>query len=138
MSMNVTYHEVRIATITALLRRVYHFIATQTLGPKDAVVKVFNQWGLLFKRQAFDEEEYIDLMNIIMEKIVEQSFDKPDLILFSALVSLYDNDIIEEDVIYKWWDNVSTDPRYDEVKKLTVKWVEWLQNADEESSSEEE
>nr|CAI6619545.1 CIH_HP1_G0034420.mRNA.1.CDS.1 [Saccharomyces cerevisiae] len=44
MSMNVTYHEVRIATITALLRRVYHFIATQTLGPKDAVVKVFNQW----------------------------------------------------------------------------------------------
>ena len=77
-------------------------------------------------------------MNIIMEKIVEQSFDKPDLILFSALVSLYDNDIIEEDVIYKWWDNVSTDPRYDEVKKLTVKWVEWLQNADEESSSEEE
>ena len=80
-------------------------------------MKVFNQWGLLFKRQAFDEEEYIDLMNIIMEKIVEQSFDKPDLILFSALVSLYDNDIIEEDVIYKWWDNVSTDPRYDEVKK---------------------
>ena len=73
-----------------------------------------------------------------MEKIVEQSFDKPDLILFSALVSLYDNDIIEEDVIYKWWDNVSTDPRYDEVKKLTVKWVEGLQNADEESSSEEE
>lgn len=60
------------------------------------------------------------------------------MILFSALVSLYDNDIIEEDVIYKWWDNVSTDPRYDEVKKLTVKWVEWLQNADEESSSEEE
>ncbi|QHS72413.1 translation initiation factor eIF2B catalytic subunit epsilon [Saccharomyces paradoxus] len=138
MSMNVTYHEVRIATITALLKRVYHFIATQTLGPKDAVVKVFNQWGLLFKRQAFDEEEYVDLMNIIMEKIVEQSFDKPDLILFSALVSLYDNDIIEEDVIYKWWNNVSTDSRYDEVKKLTVKWVEWLQNADEESSSEEE
>ncbi|CAI4038083.1 hypothetical protein SMKI_04G4230 [Saccharomyces mikatae IFO 1815] len=138
MSMNVTYHEVRIATITALLKRVYHFIATQTLGPKDAVVKVFNQWGLLFKRQAFDEEEYVDLMNIIMEKIVEQKFDKPDLILFSALVSLYDNDIIEEDSIYKWWNSVSTDPRYDEVKKLTVKWVEWLQNADEESSSEEE
>lgn len=138
MSMNVTYHEVRIATITALLKRVYHFIATQTLGPKDAVVKVFNQWGLLFKRQAFDEEEYVDLMNIIMEKIVEQSFEKPDLILFSALVSLYDNDIIEEDVIYKWWNNVSTDSRYDEVKRLTVKWVEWLQNADEESSSEEE
>lgn len=137
MSMNVTYHEVRIATITALLKRVYHFIATQTLGPKDAVAKVFNQWGLLFKRQVFDEEEYVDLMNILMEKIVEQNFDKPDLILFSALVSLYDNDIIEEDSIYRWWDSVSVDPCYDEVKKLTVKWVEWLQNADEESSEEE-
>lgn len=138
MSMDVTYHEVRTATIIAILRRVHHFVATQTLGPKDAVTKVFGQWGLLFRRQAFDKEEYVDLMNILMEQVVEQKLEKPDLILFGALNSLYDNDILEEDIIYEWWDSVSSDPRYDEVKRLTAKWVEWLRNADEESSSEED
>ena len=138
MSMNVSYHEVRMVTVTALVKRVYHFIATQTLGAKDATTKVFTLWGSLFKRQAFDEEEYVDLMNIIMDTIVDQNFERHDLILFSALNTLYDNDILEEDVIYKWWDNISDDPKYDEVKKLTSKWVEWLRTADEESSSEEE
>ncbi|CCH62613.1 hypothetical protein TBLA_0H03320 [Henningerozyma blattae CBS 6284] len=138
MSMNVTYHEVRTATISALLSRVYHFIATQTLGPKDASLKVFNQWGLLFKRQCFEDADFIDLMNILMTKTLDQKFEKPDLILFTILNNLYDNDLLEEDVIYKWWDTVSKDSKYDEVKKLTSKWVEWLRNADEETSSEED
>lgn len=137
MSMNVTYHEVRTVTVMALVRRVYHFISTQTLGPKDAVHKVFNHWGDLFKRQAFEESEFIDLMNIIMDVVVDTRFEKPDLILFGAFTSLYDNDILEEDVIYKWWDNVSADPKYDTVKNLIAKWVEWLRTADEESSEEE-
>lgn len=136
MSMNVTYHEVRDATVIALLRRVHHFIATQTLGCKEAVTKVFGQWGLLFRRQAFDPEEYIDLMDILMNRTSEQGFEKPDLVLFSALNTLYDNDILDEDLIYKWWDAVSQDPALDEVKRLTAKWVEWLKEADEESTEE--
>ncbi|CCD24140.1 translation initiation factor eIF2B catalytic subunit epsilon NDAI_0C04810 [Naumovozyma dairenensis CBS 421] len=138
MSMDVTYHEVRTVTVLAILQRVYHFIATQTLGAKEAVQKVFGQWGLLFKRQTFDTEEYIDLMNILLDKVVDQHFEKPDLVLFGALNSLYDNDVLEEDVIYKWWDEVSDDPRYEEAKRLTARWIEWLKTADEESSSEDE
>lgn len=136
MSMNVTYHEVRLATATALVRRVYHFIETQTLGPKEAVPKVFGQWGALFNRQVFEPEEYLDLMNILMEIIAEQKFEKPEFILFSALNTLYDNDILEEDSIYEWWDNVSQDSKYDQVKTLTAKWVDWLRNAEEESDDE--
>ena len=138
MSMNVTYHEVRTVTVIALVRRVYHFISTQTLGPKDAVHKVFNHWGQLFKRQAFEPSEFVDLMNIIMDAVVDAGFDKPDLILFGAFTSLYDNDILEEDVIYTWWDNVSDDSRYDAVKVLIAKWVEWLRTADEESSDDDD
>lgn len=137
MSMDVTYHEVRTATVIALFRRVYHFIATQTLGPKEAVTKVFGQWGLLFRRQAFEHDEYIDLMNIIMNQTLAKGFDKPELILFSAFNTLYDNDILEEDVIYDWWETVSEDPSYDLIKSLTAKWIEWLKQADEESSEED-
>ncbi|SCU81670.1 LADA_0C00386g1_1 [Lachancea dasiensis] len=138
MSINVTYHEVRSATVVALLRRTYHFITTQTLGPKEAVQKVFGQWGLLFKRQAFDQEEFIDLANLILEKAVVQAFEKPEFIIFTALSCLYDHDILDEDVIYTWWDQTSQDSSHAEAKTLTGKWVEWLRTADEESTSEEE
>lgn len=136
MSMNVSYHEVREVTIIALLKRIYHFVATQTLGAKEAVHKIFTQWGPLFKRQAFDEDEFVDLMNIIMDQTLNFNFERHDLILFSALNVLYDIDILEEDNIYKWWDNISEDPKYDDIKNLTSKWVEWLRTADEESSEE--
>lgn len=138
MSMNVTYHEVRTVTVIALLRRVNHFIKTQTLGPKDAVVKIFTHWGQLFRRQAFDEEEYVDLMTIITDKILEEGFERPDLILFTALNTLYDTDILEEDVIYKWWDNASENPEYKEVKSLISKWIDWLRTAEEESPDSDE
>lgn len=138
MSMNVSYHDVRMATSAALLARVFHFIATQTLGAKDATLKIFSQWGSLYKRQCFESEDFIDLMNVLMDKVLEQKFEKPDLILFTLLNNLYDNDILEEDIIYQWWDTLSEDSRYDEVKVLSGKWVEWLRTADEETSSEEE
>ncbi|CUS22152.1 LAQU0S04e09384g1_1 [Lachancea quebecensis] len=137
MSINVSYHEVRSATVVALLRRVYHFIATQTLGAKDAVQKVFSQWGMMFQRQAFDQEEFVDLSNLLLEKVAVQGFEKPEFILFSALTCLYDLDILDEDAIYTWWDQVSQDEEYSQVKTLTAKWIEWLRTADEESSEEE-
>ena len=138
MSMDVTYHEVRTVTIISMLRRVNHFIFTRTLGAKDATTKVFNQWGLLFRRQCFDPEDFVDLINIIMKETIKIDFEKPELILFSSLNSLYDNDILDEDIIYEWWDNATEDPQYDGIKILTEKWIEWLRNADEESSGESE
>ncbi|CEP64588.1 translation initiation factor eIF2B catalytic subunit epsilon LALA0_S12e02366g [Lachancea lanzarotensis] len=137
MSINVTYQEVRSATVVALLRRVYHFIATQTLGAKDALLKVFGQWGPLFKRQAFDQDEYVDLANLILEKTVAQRFEKPEFIVFTALTFLYDQDILDEDAVDAWWSQVSQDPKYDQAKVLIAKWIEWLRTADEQSSSEE-
>ncbi|EDO18139.1 hypothetical protein Kpol_1031p45 [Vanderwaltozyma polyspora DSM 70294] len=136
MSMNVTYHEVRTVTIMSMLRRVNHFIFTQTLGAKEAVAKVFNQWGMLFKRQCFEDEDFIDLINIILDQVLKIDFEKPELILFVALNSLYDNDILEEENIYEWWKTISQETKYSSVTSLTAKWVEWLQNADEESSEE--
>ncbi|CCE62374.1 hypothetical protein TPHA_0C02200 [Tetrapisispora phaffii CBS 4417] len=138
MSMNVTYHEVRTVTIKSILRRINHFIFTQTLGAKEAVSKVFSQWSALFKRQCFDPEDYIDLINIVMEEIMKIDFDKPNLILFASLNSLYENDILEESSIYSWWDTISEDPSYSNVVSLTSKWVEWLKTADEESSEEDD
>lgn len=137
MSMNVSYHDVRNASVIAILRRIYHFVATQTLGPKEAIVKVLQQWSPLFKRQAFDNDEFVDLMNILMYRVLDQNFEKKDFILFHLYNCLYDLDILDEDVIYQWWEVVDKSPEYDTVKVLVAKWIEWLKNADEESSAED-
>ncbi|AAS54396.1 AGL094Wp [Eremothecium gossypii ATCC 10895] len=136
MSLNVTYHEVRAATVSAMLKRVYHFIATQTLGPKDAVAKVFAHWGPLFRRQAFTAAEYVDLMDVILHRVVSMRFDRPDFILFCVYSCLYDSDILDEDVVYQWWAAAAADPAHADVKTLTAKWVDWLQTADEESGDD--
>lgn len=124
MSMNVTYHEVRLATSIALINRIYHFIDTQTLNAKQATDKIFKQWGPLFKRQVFDSDEQIDLLEILTKLI------KPDAkqILLYILSILYDLEIIEEESILSWWAESEKDNEY------VAKFVDWLEEAEEDES----
>ena len=138
MSMNVTYHEVRLATSKALIHKIIHFITTDTLDVKEATEKIFNKWGLLFKRQVFEEFEQVDLLQIIQDVCsnVDKSYN--GRILFMALNILYNQDIVEEENIYKWWDSESSTANDDlvQVRTLTGKWVDWLREAEEESEEE--
>lgn len=135
MSMNVTYHEVRLSTCTALLKRVSHFIDTQTLGVKEAADKIFKKWGLLFKRQVFDEEDQIDLLLILQKICSNMGNNYSSMIFLHILIILYDEEIIEEDSIYQWWDSEEC-KEMDQVRDKASKWIEWLKEA--ESGSEEE
>ncbi|GME69336.1 unnamed protein product [[Candida] boidinii] len=135
MSMNVTYHEVRLSTCTALLKRVSHFIDTQTLGVKEATDKIFKKWGLLFKRQVFDEEDQIDLLLILQKICSNMGNNYSSMIFLHILIILYDEEIIEEDSIYQWWDSEEC-KEMDQVRDKASKWIEWLKEA--ESGSEEE
>ncbi|GMG09332.1 unnamed protein product [[Candida] boidinii] len=135
MSMNVTYHEVRSSTCAALLRRVSHFIDTQTLGVKEATDKIFKKWGLLFKRQVFDGEDQIDLLLILQRLCSDMGNNYSSMIFLHILIILYDEEIIEEDSIYQWWDSEEC-KEMDQVRDKASKWIEWLKEA--ESGSEEE
>lgn len=134
MSMNVTYHEVRSVTTEALINKIVDFIATDTLKPQEAATKIFNRWGSMFKRQVFSPEEEIDLLNILESKIsvLDKSYNQ--VILFLAVKTLYDLDVVEEDNILAWW-NQGEDS---EVRTLTTKFITWLEEADEEESDDDE
>lgn len=140
MSYNVTYHEVRLATVQALLTRVVHFISTDTLEVKEATEKIFRTWGPLFRRQVFDEEEQVDLIQILQNKSVILDNTYNQKILFFAINILYDEEIIEEDAIYLWWDGAASNATKEltTVKELTGKWVDWLKEAEEESDEDED
>ncbi|RCK64969.1 Translation initiation factor eIF-2B subunit epsilon [Candida viswanathii] len=134
MSMNVTYHEVRSVTTQALLNKIVDFIATDTLTPQEAATKIFSRWGTMYKRQVFSPEEQVDLLNILESKVLILDNSYNQVILFLAVKTLYDLDVVEEDNILSWW-NQGQDS---EVRTLTSKFITWLEEADEEESEEEE
>lgn len=138
MSMNVTYHEVRMATTEALINKIVDFITTDTLDAKEATTKIFNRWGTLYKRQVFNNEEQGDLLTILQNKVagVDQAYNQ--VILFLAVRILYDLDILEEENILPWWKTSgSEDPAIQHVRVLTGQFIAWLQEAEEEESEEE-
>lgn len=138
MSMNVTYHEVRKATVTAMVRRVVHFVSTDTLNAKEATAKVFNDWGQLFQRQVFNDSEQVDLAQLLQEVCAQIDIEYGQIVLFVALRQLYERDIVEEDSILRWWDSPesSSTDQLVAVRQLTSQFVAWLRDAEEESDEE--
>jgi len=136
MSMNVTYHEVRMATVSAMYNKISEFITTGTLESKDATVKIFRHWGQMFKRQVFNDEEQIDLLNILQKKASKLDKQYNHIILFWAIRTLYDMDILEEENIITWWGISDSDDEH--CRQTVKKFVEWLEEAEEESDEESE
>lgn len=138
MSINVTYHEVRVATVQAMLRRVVHFISTDTLNAKDATGKVFGDWGALFERQVFTPAEQVDLAQILQDTCVALDPEYAPVLLFVSLRQLYELDIIEEENLLRWWESEQSTASAPllTVRELTGQFIEWLRDAEEESDEE--
>lgn len=138
MSMNVGYHEVRLATLQAMIAKIKQYVSTETLNAKDATNKLFTSWGPLFQRQAFDDQERIDLLQLLQQECTTLPAEYNQIVLFVAVKVLYDLDLVPEENILEWWNsaasNASTDLQL--VKKLTENFIVWLQDAEEESEEE--
>lgn len=134
MSTNASYHDVRLATFKTLVNKIKTFVETETLLLAPAVNKVMSQWGQLFQRQVFEKIDELDLLDVVYE-ICERD---ADAVLggkkFNALVlqQLYDLEVLDEENIIEWSKNKE---QLD--NKFVSQFVEWLSNADEESSEED-
>jgi len=65
------------------------------------------------------------------------------IILAAVCKELYEMDVLDEEAIFKWWDDCealgkSEDKEMKRVREKTAVLVQWFRDAEEESSSEEE
>ncbi|KAK9320508.1 nucleotide-diphospho-sugar transferase [Lipomyces orientalis] len=137
MAKNAQFHEVRAATIAALIGRISHLINSNTLKARAAVESVLNRWGPLFRRQVFDLADQIDFLLLIQRDCTRRM--QGSSILLHAINCLYDQDILEEEAILKWWykePQRTEDADMVKVGELVPRWLEWLTTAEEESDSE--
>lgn len=135
MSMNVSYHQVRMATVKALATRIVHFITTDTLAPKEATQKTLAKWGPLFRRQVFDADDQVDLLQLVQQQCASADPSYNQTVLFVAASWLYDEDYVDEEQVYAWWElpQATASAELELVRQVTGRWVEWLREAEEES-----
>lgn len=136
MSMNVSYHEVRESTTRAMFKRTNHFVETGTLTIKEAVDKIFSKWGIMYKRQVFEEADQIDLLLIVQKLCFDCTSEWRCVMLMYIINVLYDIEVLEEDSILKWWTSPESEAMAD-VREKTTMWIKWLQEAEESDEDED-
>lgn len=134
MSINASYHEVRLATFEALIEKINDLITVKLQSPTDATNVVLKHWGKLFKNQVLNHYEEIDLLNIVQYNVNKLDINHNQLVLFLCVKNLYDLDIVEEKSIILWWedDNFENLNEIKILRELTSNFVHWLLVADEE------
>lgn len=126
MTMNAPHEKVQEAVITALVSHIGHLITQADV--KTVTTNVFTTWRPLLQRITFDVVGQINLSTLI--ELNCAGMLQGERILAFALMTLYDTDVISENAIYAWWKKPEAGSQ---VRQLAAQWVDWLENAEEES-----
>lgn len=145
MKEDASQHQVRHAVVTAFMRRVSNLMGEDGqsgLSPNKAVTEVFTKNKEVIRRTLFDQsretkDDQVDLLMLIQKDAAGRS--KGESLLIFIVKELYDLDLVEEDGIMQWWeDDKSKSGDMEKVRVLMEKFIEYLQNTEEESDDESE
>ncbi|OBZ88425.1 hypothetical protein A0J61_03524, partial [Choanephora cucurbitarum] len=96
-------------------------------------------WESVFQHYLMDDHSQQQLLfqiettlaNLSFGVIVANHFDRLVLLLFKHLV-------IDDDALIGWWQHPLDDEVSRQIRKITTRFVEWVQDSEEEESEEEE
>lgn len=129
MTMNAPHEKVQEAAVVALVSHIGHLITQADV--KTVTTNVFTTWSPLLRRITFDMVGQVNLASQI--ELNCAGMLQGERILAFALMTLYETDVISENAIYAWWKRPDAGAQ---VRQLAAQWVEWLENAEEESEEE--
>jgi len=101
---------------------------------KGQFAKDLTQWKGLLEPLVVDEEVQIDMIYDLQEYCEKKG--KGDQIL-GIVRALYDEDLIEEDVLFRW-EKQARDEGETKYVRFLEPFLTWLREADEEESSDDE
>ena len=131
MAINVTFHEVREAIVSALMGIV--------LTTPAKVGAMFGKWGELLEKFTEDDEAKLDVVFICQKFFAKrQGVERKGFVM--GLQGLYQADVLEEGIILKWFEDVKSkgvEEKWGEemlaLRNSAEKFVTWLKEAEEES-----
>ncbi|XP_062611312.1 translation initiation factor eIF-2B subunit epsilon-like [Saccostrea cucullata] len=111
---------------------------SQDLDPGAQLVSVkknFVKYSSLIKNYIKGEESQLDCLHALEDFALSNS--KVNTLLVKILHTLYDLDILSEQVLIKWH-NLDKEEEYKAIKHQVAPLIKWLEEAEEETSDEEE
>ncbi|XP_072167243.1 translation initiation factor eIF2B subunit epsilon-like [Diadema setosum] len=138
---NISMHEL-VSLVTKAVLDLPHHKASEPLAPPQlllAVKKLFVRLKPLFSNYIKGTDSQRDCLNALEDYSL--SCDSTATILVKLIHHFYDADILSEDVILKWYHGEVDDDRgrqRQEVRSKVAPFITWLEEAEEESESDEE
>ncbi|KAJ3410454.1 hypothetical protein HDV05_003716 [Chytridiales sp. JEL 0842] len=119
---NLDFHDLRLKTVPALLNLV---------KPGLTVKDVINRWGGALAKFVIEPEDQMDVLRIVEDHCaINEAHSK---LILQILQAFYQKDIVEEEVIIKWY-KISTS----KIRDMAKPFVDWLQQAEEESDDDDD
>lgn len=143
LSNNATDHHVRRAIAVAFTKRIASLVESG-LEPSKAVANTLGKSGATaFMNDVAigrdkDLAEQVDFLVSAQKDLVHRV--KGDVVLFALCKDLYEREVIEEEGFEAWWGDVRSSETEEMrvVRERTKAFIEWLAEAEEEDSDEEE
>jgi translation initiation factor eIF-2B subunit epsilon len=147
LSNNASDHQIRRAIATAFAKHIAQLVENEKLDAPKAASEAFGLSGAkkfleevavgLEKR----EEDQVDFLSCLQKDLAHRWSGAT--VLAAVCQRLYQIEVLEEEAYLKWWEDAEAlgDRESKEMKKVREKtkvFIDWLQEAEAESSSEEE
>lgn len=142
MTANASDNQVRRAIVEAFMKHIEQLIESGK-GAGPAVNEVFTAYKEVVERTLFDrnqdqKKDQVDLLLMLQQDLITRS--KGDTVLLFAAKSLYELELVEEEAYDQWWNDErsSNTEEMRTVRSQAQQFVDWLADAEEESSEEED
>lgn len=131
MSSNGSYTDVREVMIPIIMDHIDHNNSTQSLKT------VFTKWAPLIGKMTHNYEDQLHVLQVLQKHCTSQEYFGK--LFLGALQLLYNGDIVEEEAIRAWYnsDLSKATPAESKLREKATKFIEWLDEAEEESEEEE-
>ncbi|KAI9243531.1 nucleotide-diphospho-sugar transferase [Sporodiniella umbellata] len=131
MSSNGSYINVREVIIPIILDHI------DAGSPVQSVKTVFGKWSSLIGKMTHSPTDQLHVVHILQKHCATQ--EHLSKIFLSSIQILYNNDFVEEDAIRTWYasDEAKADPEEAKLREKATKFIEWLDEAEEEDSDED-
>uniref|UniRef100_A0A8C5C4V2 Translation initiation factor eIF2B subunit epsilon n=1 Tax=Gadus morhua TaxID=8049 RepID=A0A8C5C4V2_GADMO len=98
---------------------------------------LIERWAPLFKNYVKKAQDHLDCLSAFEEHFLEQEKHWPAMI--KVLMSMYQLEILEEELIMRWFSQGATTDKGRQLRKNQglQKFIKWLEEAEDESSEDE-
>uniref|UniRef100_A0A8C7L9D9 Translation initiation factor eIF2B subunit epsilon n=1 Tax=Oncorhynchus kisutch TaxID=8019 RepID=A0A8C7L9D9_ONCKI len=137
---NITLKEVMQILTRVVLEYPFQQQGTQltTLQYTGSLLPLLKTWSPVFKNYIKRAQDHLDCLSAVEELFLEQ--DTHQTAMVKVLMKMYQLEILEEEAILKWFSTGATNDKSRQLRKNQglQKFIQWLKEAEDESSEEGE